>query len=317
MPIFAINDLKHACKNKVFSKCQVVFRNGLATTVYTEKLKLSQLVNPKLVTVKDKVVCYCDGIVEAEVTVTVTEKLPTILHNEPEPVIEEPDSSEEEFFARIKNEERYYEQLCELIGVDQDEYPYEPIDVKPLYAWPMSAAKRMDRNEEREEIFQKEKRKWVREHPQFEQLKLAVERQYQCDDEYAKIRASLDYPEFELLDHTAFYWSTPYPSLKALKLEKAIANSVNMMNRSTDYGSFVRIALLEEYKGEKINKEMILIYRYLGKFELGVLVEKLTEGCLDGYKFGCNGRKILCLESNEGLQVSNMVNLCEESFRLE
>lgn len=61
--ISGINDIKAKCLNSSFKKCRVIFRKGNPIFSCTE-LKLSSLVNISLISHKDLILCYCDGIIQ-------------------------------------------------------------------------------------------------------------------------------------------------------------------------------------------------------------------------------------------------------------
>ena len=74
----ATNDINALCGTAKFKLCSISFRKKLTTYPADKTLKLSQLVNPRIVKHKNQVLCFCDDYIEIESTVA-----------EPEPIVEE------------------------------------------------------------------------------------------------------------------------------------------------------------------------------------------------------------------------------------
>lgn len=256
MALFAINDTKLKCNNVIFTKCQVVFRRNL--TFCKTNLRVSELINPKFIKSKNSIVCYCDGVIEQEITIIT-------VHVKEEPIVDQ---------STIEGTPEYYEKMLhELLGNSLYERDSIDIEEDAINVTNMNALEYYDYKESQEHTYEAEKLVWSKHHTDDIRFKMAVENEYRCDEEYCKLRATEDFPGFMVLDHTAFYWACPYPSLKALGFEKLF--KININGSKKKYNTLTRVAILEEFQGKKYDEEIVLIYNYLGKFDLCALVSQL------------------------------------------
>lgn len=129
---------------------------------------------------------------------------------------------------------------------------------------------------EREEYYQKEKKRWTLSRSTNERLKGAILAEYECDNEYCIDRIASELPGFMLVDYSTLFYKQTYPSELALKIEsrfkKRFAQDKDL------YGTYTRVVLLEWHNQEKYDYvEAIIIFNYLFKFEVIAIVENLNK----------------------------------------
>ena len=150
-----------------------------------------------------------------------------------------------------------------------DEENYELSDIELEREFPgLNILKVQDEKEAIEEYYQKEKKKWVQSGMNSNsRLRNAVALNYDCDEEYCKERMMRERPEFFMVNHKTFFWQSKYPSEHAIEIEKKINRE--LIHDKERYKTYTRIILLESVDDIQYNnKECILIYNYLSKFEI-------------------------------------------------
>lgn len=186
--LVAVNDLKVKCGNLFFKECSVTLRhNAIFPDQLPSKLTISMLIKPSFTWHKNKVLCYCDGII--------------IIKNEIEVIKQE---------EVIEEEENYKED-------PEVEDPFEGYNL----------VEKMDLAEEIEETYQKEKRSWIHRFSKNEDLVNAINLEYDCDEAYCLERLNAEFPGFFLVDHTTYFYKSKFPSRKALELHKRMDTQLN------------------------------------------------------------------------------------------
>lgn len=265
MPIiFAINDLKVKCSNNSFRECRVVFRkNGSAFSIATNiKIKVSHLLNPSFIKHKKDILCYCDGI---------DNKYLDLYNKKQEINLISASIKEKDNKKYNKQEEN-----------NEDEFYEEKFDVEledPFSNY--TESEKFFLKEDIEEIYKKEKIDWIRRLSNNENLITAINEDYDCDDEYCKLRLSKEFPGFLIVDHTTFFYKCSYPSLQSLNLEKHLKLQVN--GCKCKYGTYTRIVLLESHNNINYNdQEAVVIFNYLHKYDVICLVSVAKEKLYGG-----------------------------------
>lgn len=151
---------------------------------------------------------------------------------------------------------------------------YEPIEQEPVFK-SLSPEEIVDKKEEIETSFEKDKISWVNRLCNDERIKIAVNEGYDCNDEYIRERLKKEWPGFFLVDEHTFYWKADCPTLTALKTEQRLKKQINGFKDK--YGTYIRCCILEEYNGIKTNEEAIIICNFNGKYEVIGFVNYLKE----------------------------------------
>ena len=232
----AINDKGMRFLNVYFKTCIVSFvKNAPKNWPINKPFKLSQLANVRLGKYKDKIICFCNGIIEI-----------------PKKILPPKLKAQDEFSDEVLEKE-----VLELEARFNDLNQVEIDDVK----------------EDREFLYYKDKKNWVNTFSNNERLTIAIREGYDCDEQYCIERLGTEMPGFFIVDETTFFWKDPYPTLEALSIEKHIKTQVN--GQKTKYGTYTKICLLEEHNKQKYDTEAIIIFNYLNKFDVIALLSTL------------------------------------------
>lgn len=241
--IFGINDIKYKFNGKIVKEFRIAFRKKLDIPNGVSSFKLSELINYKIVQHKDKFICYCDGFIVNTVKPQQVESKKTVAK------------------TTVDNSEEEREEILEDIELEFDNLRTE---------------QKHDLLEEREEYYQKEKKRWASVRSKNERLKGAIFDDYECDNEYCIDRMNSELPGFMLVDHTTLFYKQTYPSELALKIENRFKK--RFMQDKDLYGTYTRIALLESHNGNKYDYvECIIIFNYLFKFEVIAIIDELNK----------------------------------------
>lgn len=140
----------------------------------------------------------------------------------------------------------------------------------------LKTEERHDLLEEREEFYQKEKKKWVLARSNDERLKGAILAEYECDEEYCRDRVSRELPGFSIVNQSTLFYKQTYPSELALKIENRLKKR---FGQDKDlYGTYTRVALLETHNGNQYDYvECIVVFNYLFKFEVIAVIDELNK----------------------------------------
>jgi len=106
----------------------------------------------------------------------------------------------------------------------------------------------------------------------------AIMRGYDCNNEYIALRASEDYPGFREVDHRVFFYDLPCPTQKGMNIEDKYRNTLG--RNAPRYNTFTQLAFLHELNGEEVNEEVLLIFNYLGKIDLYMMVKDINPDIL-------------------------------------
>jgi hypothetical protein len=239
--VFAKNDINFIFRNTRFSKCKVSFRKNSNECLYKDLL-LSELINPNYMISKGQVICFCDGVLKREEASSIKEVTLTLDLVEPEEVM------------IVSEELREIELEKEFQG--------------------MNIVKINDIKDDRENKYIADKTIWIKHNTDNKRLISAFEHGYNCDEEYCIDRMSKELLGFFIVDHTTFIYESPYPTDIALKLEDKIVEKLH--GSRSKYGTRVRVCLLEKHNGKEYNNiESIIIFNYLGKFDIVGIINEI------------------------------------------
>jgi hypothetical protein len=128
--------------------------------------------------------------------------------------------------------------------------------------------------DEREEVYEKEKITWINRFSSNENIIQAIKSGYLCDDEYCNERMQKEWPGFFVIDETTLFWKCGCPSLHSIKIEKRLSNQISGFK--SKYGTYTRIFKLEQHAKINYNDcEAIVIFNYLGKFDIIAIINQL------------------------------------------
>lgn len=245
--ILGINDIKYKHNGKLVKDLRVAFRKKVEIPNGVTTFKLSQLINYKIVQHKDRFICYCDGFSHVD--------------EQPKAIIVKTTSELNSGNSQRRDMESSFIDELENVELELDDLRTE---------------EKHDLLEEREEYYQKEKKRWVSVRSANERLKGAILAEYECDNEYCVDRMASELPGFMLVDYTTLFYKQTYPSELALKIENRFKKR---FDQDKDlYGTYTRIVLLEWHNQEKYDYvEAIVIFNYLFKFEVIAIIENLNK----------------------------------------
>lgn len=234
----AINDINAICGKTKFKTCLVSFRKKLAEYPLNKVIKLSELNNIKLSLHKNNVLCFCDGFNFDSVS-----NIDNIVDNK---------------IINIKNETEEHEDPIlenEFANLNTEDVA----DIK----------------EEREFLYQKEKKTWVNHFCKDEAILLAVKEGYDCDIEYCLERLAQELPGFSIINETTIFWKLSCPSMIALKMQQRLKTQMNACK--SKYGTYIHIFKLEQHNNINYNDvEAIVIFNYIGKFDVIGIIGQLN-----------------------------------------
>ena len=182
MTIIGINDIGVKCCGKYFRECRIVFRCKTYCCECVSKVRLSNLINPRVAKCKKEVICYCDG-----------------LANQVKPSLPK---------ATIEVE----------VGLPSD-IELEDIELEDMFR-DCDFLEREDEKERLELIYERDKCNWIRTFSKDPRLVEAIDLVYDCNEAYLSERVQQEYPGFSLVDYTTIFYKSSLPSREAMKFEK-------------------------------------------------------------------------------------------------
>lgn len=238
MTIIGINDIGVKCCGKHFRECRIVFRCKTYCCEAVSKVRLSNLINPRVAKCKSEVICYCDGLASLakpslpKPTVNVEAELPSDIELE--------DIELEDMFRD-----------CDYLEME-------------------------DEKERLELIYARDKQNWIRTFSKDSRLAEAIDLGYDCDEAYLSERVQQEYPGFSFVDYTTILYKSSFPSREAMNFEKQLKSQIGQYK--VKYGTYVRIGVLEEHSKINRNyEEIIIIFNYLNKFDIFATLPVIKE----------------------------------------
>lgn len=227
----AVNDTNQTFGGLKFKTCLVSFiKNKPAGWPEDKPFKLSQLQNIRFGKHKDKVICFCEN------------------------------------FTEIIKTCKEINKTCSCEESIQEFEDAQPVELEKEFS-SVTISEAEEIKNDREFLYQKDKRKWVNTFSKNARLVEAIKEGYDCDEQYCIERLKQELPCFYLVDSTTIFWRNGYPTEEALKLEKHIKTQVN--GHTSKYGTYTRACLLEEHNHINCHdEEAIVIFNYLHKFDV-------------------------------------------------
>ena len=234
--LIALNDTNLTCQGKRFDRCIVSYR-GNYTLLPDGKTRVSLLKNPTFFrTQRGKVLCYCD-----------------------EPIDPRWSKSKAKLFRKL-------EDICLK---DRDQWFHYPQTQQHALS------------EASDAYYESDKRKWafanIESPKEYRRtMAAAIRRGYPCDQEYLNIRAEEDFPGFREVSHRTFFYRLQCPSQYGLDIERFYINAVKRNRHDVKHNTYTTLALLQEVDGEEVDKEILLIFNFLGRADLYAVVKDIS-----------------------------------------
>lgn len=229
MTMIGINDTGVKCCGKHFRECRIVFRSKTIDEI-TYKVRLSNLINPRVAKCKNEIICYCDGLIKQRPV---------------KPIV----------VAKVK--------IVEELPSDVE---LEDIELEDMFQ-DCDFLEKEDEKERLDLIYAKDKCSWIRTFSKDPRLIEAIDLGYDCDEAYLSERVQQEYPGFSLIDYTTILYKSKFPSREAMNFEKQL--KIQIGQYKVKYGTYIRIGVLEEHsKIDRNYEEILIIYNYLNKFDI-------------------------------------------------
>ena len=151
------------------------------------------------------------------------------------------------------------------------------IALKDPYMTKLSAWKQQEEEAKIDAFYDSQKKVWASKNidsnnDKIRHVATAINRGYDCDNEFAEICRQKDYPEFKFVEYNNFHYAVPCPSMEGLQVEEVFKKNLKTNNFATKYHTHSLLAWLYEIGEETVEREILIIFNYLRKHDIYAFV---------------------------------------------